>query len=155
MNNQPKINLAKDEREVRQCWPVFRELRPHIESEDEFVQRWQRQSGEGYQIAYVRGEDRVVAAAGYRFLTTMAWGHILYIDDLVATELSQGKGLGTLLLRFLQKAPGIAAALPSTWIQVISGTVRIAPICATAFSYIVTICLGELCVTDSCRVRRY
>ncbi|HXY07301.1 MAG TPA: GNAT family N-acetyltransferase [Terriglobales bacterium] len=104
MNNQPKINLAKDEREVRQCWPVFRELRPHIESEDEFVQRWQRQSGEGYQIAYVRGEDRVVAAAGYRFLTTMAWGHILYIDDLVATELSQGKGLGTLLLRFLQKA---------------------------------------------------
>ena len=104
MNNLPKINLAKDEREVRQCWPVFRELRPHIESEDEFVRRWHRQSGEGYQIAYVRGEDGVVAAAGYRFLTTMAWGHILYIDDLVATELSQGKGLGTLLLRFLQKA---------------------------------------------------
>jgi len=91
MNNLPKINLAKDEGEVRQCWPVFRELRPHIQSEDEFMRRWHRQSGEGYQ-------------AGYRFLTTMAWGHILYIDDLVATELSQGKGLGTLLLRFLQKA---------------------------------------------------
>jgi hypothetical protein len=77
MNNLPKINLAKDESEVRQCWPVFRELRPHIQSEDEFVRRWHRQSGEGYQIAYVKGVDRVVAAAGYRFLTTMAWGHIL------------------------------------------------------------------------------
>lgn len=30
-----------------------------------------------------------MAAAGYRFLNTMAWGHILYIDDLVALQTSQ------------------------------------------------------------------
>jgi GNAT superfamily N-acetyltransferase len=32
----------------------------------------------------------------------MAWGHVLYIDDLVALEAFHGAGLGTLLLQHLQ-----------------------------------------------------
>jgi hypothetical protein len=38
----------------------------------------------------------------------MAWGHILYIDDLVALPTSQGTGLGTLLLQHLQNDPMLA-----------------------------------------------
>jgi GNAT superfamily N-acetyltransferase len=66
------------------------------------VERWRKQVEEGYQIIYVKDGDKVVAAAGYRFLNTMAWGHILYIDDLVALQTSQRTDLGTLLLRHLQ-----------------------------------------------------
>jgi GNAT superfamily N-acetyltransferase len=45
----------------------------------------------------------VSAVAGYRFLHTSAWGHILYIDDLVAIAERQGTGLGTVLLQYLQE----------------------------------------------------
>jgi GNAT superfamily N-acetyltransferase len=96
------IRVARDEEEVRDCWPAFRELRPHLQSEEEFVERWRKQIGEGYQIVYVSEGDTVPAAAGYRLMHSMAWGRVLYIDDLVAVELSHGTGLGTLLLKHLQ-----------------------------------------------------
>jgi hypothetical protein len=66
------------------------------------VERWRKQMEQGYQVVYVKDGDKVVAAAGYRFLNTMAWGHILYIDDLVALQTSHRTGLGTLLLQHLQ-----------------------------------------------------
>ncbi len=97
-----EVYLASREEEVRRCWPAFHELRPHLSSEEEFVERWRRQSQEGYQIAYVAEERCVKAAAGFRLLHTMAWGRILYLDDLVALESVHRTGLGTLLLRFLQ-----------------------------------------------------
>ena len=97
------IHIARIEADVRQCWLAFRELRPHLQSEDEFVERWRKQTGEGYEAVYVKDGEKVVAAAGYRFLNTMAWGHILYIDDLVALRAFHRMGLGTLLLQYLQK----------------------------------------------------
>ena len=96
------IHIARIEADVRQCWLAFHELRPHLQSEDEFVERWRKQVEESYRIVYVKDGDKVVAAAGYRFLNTMAWGHILYIDDLVALQAFHQTGLGTLLLRYLQ-----------------------------------------------------
>lgn len=97
-----EIRIARDEHEVRRCWPAFQELRPHLQSEQELVRRWRVQVQEGYQIAYVAEGDRVPAAAGYRLMSTMAWGRILYLDDLVAVAASHRTGLGTLLLEYLQ-----------------------------------------------------
>jgi GNAT superfamily N-acetyltransferase len=96
------IHVARIEADVRQCWRAFHELRPHLQSDDEFIERWRKQVDEGYQIIYTKEDDEVVAAAGYRFLNTMAWGKILYIDDLVALQSSRRTGLGTLLLQYLQ-----------------------------------------------------
>ena len=101
---QRNIQLAETEAEVRRCWPAFRELRPHLHSEDELVARWREQLAEGYRIIYASEKEEVAAAAGYRFLSTLAWGHILYIDDLVALPGFRGAGLGTLLLQHLQSA---------------------------------------------------
>lgn len=96
------IRVASTEEEVRACWPAFKELRPHLRSEAEFVKRWREQIDEGYQLVYVSESDGVPAAAGYRLLRTMAWGRILYIDDLVAVESAHRTGLGSALLRHLQ-----------------------------------------------------
>jgi GNAT superfamily N-acetyltransferase len=101
-----EVQVAKNEADVRRCWPAFHELRPHIQTADEFAQRWRRQTEEGYQIVFIGEGGQAAAAAGFRFLHTMAWGHVLYIDDLVAREASRGKGLGTLLLKHLQKEAG-------------------------------------------------
>ena len=78
-----EILHAQEEDAVRQCWNVFKELRPHL-TETEFVRRWRRQNAEGYRLVYLKSEMVVVAAAGFRILNTMAWGKIIYLDDLVA-----------------------------------------------------------------------
>ncbi|MEV7489390.1 hypothetical protein AB0O08_01300 [Streptomyces anulatus] len=50
-----EIHTARNEEDVRRCWPVFRELRPHIVSEDEFVGRWKVQQDEAYRIVFGAG----------------------------------------------------------------------------------------------------
>jgi len=99
----PQVLEAEGEQEVRRCWPVFKELRPHIAGPDEFVARWMRQRSEGYRIAYIEEAGDVVAAAGFRVMNTMAWGKILYLDDLVAASAAHGQGFGTRLLVWLQQ----------------------------------------------------
>jgi GNAT superfamily N-acetyltransferase len=94
--------MARDEGEVRRCFPPLKELRPHLRSADELVERWRIQSRAGYRMIYVAEPPVVVAVAGYRFLDTLAWGRILYVDDLVALTTHHRTGLGTLMLRHLQ-----------------------------------------------------
>jgi GNAT superfamily N-acetyltransferase len=98
-----EIRVARSESEVRRCWPAFRELRPHLKSDEELAARWKTQTGETYQIVYVADGDTVPAAAGYRVMNTLAWGKILYVDDLVAVQSAHRTGLGTLLLKHLQE----------------------------------------------------
>jgi GNAT superfamily N-acetyltransferase len=97
------VRIARDENDVRRCWKAYKELRPHLRSEDELVERWRVQMAEGFRIVYIEEADTVTALAGYRFLNTMAWGHILYIDDLVAVAARHKTGLGTMLLNYLQE----------------------------------------------------
>lgn len=98
-----EVRTARDEADVRRCFAPFKELRPHLRSPDELVERWRIQTREGYEIVYIAIEDEVVAAAGYRFLHTLAWGHVLYIDDLIALTAHHRSGLGSTLLRHLQE----------------------------------------------------
>ncbi|MER5310634.1 GNAT family N-acetyltransferase [Streptomyces sp. NPDC002773] len=97
-----EIHTARNEEDVRRCWPVFRELRPHITSEDEFVERWKVQQGEAYRIAFLEQDGEVRAAAGFRIVHSMAWGRAVYLDDLGALAEHQGAGLGSAVLRFVQ-----------------------------------------------------
>jgi GNAT superfamily N-acetyltransferase len=99
--NDPEILHVHDEDAARQCWRVFKELRPHL-TETDFLHRWLRQKEEGYRIVYLKPEMLVVAAAGFRILNTMAWGKIVYLDDLVALTSEHGRGWGSRLLQWLQ-----------------------------------------------------
>ena len=97
------VRVAREEAEVRRCFNAYKELRPHLRSEDELVERWRNQTREGFQIVYIPDGDIVPACAGYRFLNTLAWGHILYIDDLVAISTRHKTGLGSTILQYLQE----------------------------------------------------
>ena len=98
-----EVRIANEEEDVRKCWDAYKELRPHLRSSDELVERWRLQSREGFQIIFIPDGDKAVAVAGYRFLNTLAWGYILYIDDLVALTSRHKTGLGTRLLMYLQE----------------------------------------------------
>jgi len=98
-----EVRRAADEADVRRCWPVFRELRRNIDTESEYVDRWKRQRDEGYEIVYIEETGGVVAVGGYRLLHSMAWGRYIYLDDLAALTVQQGRGLGAAILQWVQR----------------------------------------------------
>jgi GNAT superfamily N-acetyltransferase len=97
-----KIALATTDSEIERCAPVMRELRPHVPAGD-FLARVRRQEREGgYRLAYLEAEGDVRAVAGFRILEFLAWGKILYVDDLVTASGRRSKGHGERLLDWLE-----------------------------------------------------
>jgi GNAT superfamily N-acetyltransferase len=98
-----QVRDAHGEDDVRRCWPVFRELRPDISSEESFIERWKRQRDEGYRVAFIEEDGDVRAVAGFRIVNTMAWGRCIYLDDLAVHVQRHGVGIGTAILNFVQE----------------------------------------------------
>ena len=94
------IAFAETREQIARCYPVIRELRTHL-AEDEFVARVSTQIEQGYRLAFIEVEGDVVACAGYRIGDSLAWGHFLYVDDLVTASDSRSEGHGGALLRWL------------------------------------------------------
>ena len=96
----PHVQLAETDADIHRCFPVIAELRPHL-VEAQFVARVRRQQGEsGFQLAFVE-DGGVKSVAGFRVAEFLAWGKILYVDDLISTSAERSKGHGKLLLDWL------------------------------------------------------
>lgn len=96
------IRIATTDTEIAACYPVVRELRPHI-AEGQFVSRVRCQEKAGYRLAYVQAVNGVVAVAGFRLGENLAWGRFLYVDDLVTLAAHRSKGYGAQLLSWLKE----------------------------------------------------
>ncbi|MBI3433053.1 MAG: GNAT family N-acetyltransferase [Hydrogenophilales bacterium] len=96
------IRIATTDSEIAACYPVMRELRPHI-AEDHFLARVRGQENAGYRLAFLQQPDGVVAVAGFRVGENLAWGRFLYVDDLVALPAHRSKGFGARLLSWLRE----------------------------------------------------
>jgi GNAT superfamily N-acetyltransferase len=97
----PHICLAESEEQICRCFPVVAELRPHV-LEREFVERVRRQQREsGYQLVFVEESGAVRAVAGFRIAEFLAWGRILYVDDLVTVSTERSRGNGQALFDWL------------------------------------------------------
>ena len=97
----PKIAIAEDDAELRRCAGVMRELRPHISSTEDFLERVKRQQEQGYLLAYLETENEVRAVAGYRYMEMLFHGRLLYVDDLVTRERDRSAGYGGQLFDWL------------------------------------------------------
>jgi GNAT superfamily N-acetyltransferase len=89
------------EGETHLAFEAARELRPSLESAEAFVTRVDTiQRPEGYRLvgAFLEGSDTAVAFTGFRVLHNLAWGHVLYIDDLGTLPAARGQGAGRALL---------------------------------------------------------
>lgn len=89
-----------DVESIRGCFRLLAVLRPHL-VESEFVKRVQVQAREGYQIAHIVVNGEPVAAAGYRFANFLAWGKVLYVDDLITHPQQKNKGLAGTIMDWL------------------------------------------------------
>jgi ribosomal protein S18 acetylase RimI-like enzyme len=95
------MKIVETEQELRACYPVMKELRPHLVSEDAFVAQVMRQREQNYRILAVWDKDEVVALAGYRYQENTVYGRFLYVDDLVSAEAHRSRRWGALLLEKL------------------------------------------------------
>lgn len=96
------IRIATTDVEIADCFPVMRELRPHI-AENQFLPRIRSQMNSGYRLAFVQDAEGVVAVAGFRVGENLAWGRFLYVDDLVTLPAYRSKGFGAKLLLWLKE----------------------------------------------------
>jgi GNAT superfamily N-acetyltransferase len=90
--------------ETHLAYPAMSELRPHITTEAEFVARVndvQRPAGYRLVASFDDGDDAAAGVAGFRFGDMLAWGHYLYVDDLVTRESSRRAGHATRLLDWI------------------------------------------------------
>lgn len=94
------IQLATTPAQIARCFPVMQQLRPHFE-QDGFVEQVTRQQEQGYRLAAIEADGEVRAVAGYRFIETLAWGRIMYVDDLVTDDAERSQGWGGRLLDWL------------------------------------------------------
>ena len=101
MSLTPPVQLATSDEDILACHQVMHELRPHID-EEEFVSRVRAQAQvNDFQLAYLRDQNLIVAVAGFRIGYNLAWGHYLYVDDLVTRATHRSQGFGAILLRWL------------------------------------------------------
>lgn len=95
-----EIFIANTDTEIESCFPAFSALRPHIE-QNNFLAQIRRQQAQAYQILALRHEGMVKSAAGFRIAEFLAWGKVLYIDDLTTLPGETSKGFAGSLLDWL------------------------------------------------------
>jgi ribosomal protein S18 acetylase RimI-like enzyme len=91
-----------EESNIYDCYDLMKELRPNLESPDDFVGQWRRQTAEGYQLIGLWEGNIPYALAGYRVQENFIHGRFLYVDDLITDEQERGMGLGASLIYALK-----------------------------------------------------
>ncbi|CAN5581965.1 GNAT family N-acetyltransferase [soil metagenome] len=88
-----RIKTVETENEIKDCYTVMSELRPHLSLEN-FVMQVKRQiESSGFQLVYLF-DSEIKAVAGIRIAEWLAGGKSLEIEDLVSKESERSKGYG-------------------------------------------------------------
>lgn len=94
------IAIATSDQDIARCYPIMRQLRPHL-LEADFVPVVRRQMEGGYRLARLEEGDEVQAVTGYRLIDNLVGGRILYVDDLVTEASARSRGHGARLFEWL------------------------------------------------------
>ncbi|MFC1576214.1 GNAT family N-acetyltransferase [Candidatus Omnitrophota bacterium] len=94
------IKIAKTDDEIMKCYDTMSQLRPDVKKED-FLPQVKRQGKYDYQLAFIEDKGKVVSVAGFRFSETLAWGKIMYVDDLITDRKQRSKGYGDKIIDWL------------------------------------------------------
>ena len=89
--------------EMNLVYPLFQELRPHI-NQDQFFEIYnQAQMSNNYTFYGYFEEDICIGLMGLRYLHDYVHLFHLYIDDLVVSASYQSQGIGAKLLKFAEE----------------------------------------------------
>lgn len=93
---------AISDQEIKNCFTVMSELRPHLE-EGVFLETVRQMEAQGYQLAFIEHQAEVVAVAGYRIYNNLFMGKHLYVDDLVTSTKMRSQGYGEAMISWLRQ----------------------------------------------------
>lgn len=96
---ETKFVKIQNREELERCFPVMKELRPHLNVQEYLEIYRHAHAMDGYEIVAMEQDGQIVAVMGYRILYDFVRGRHLYIDDLVSTEKLRSKGFGAALLK--------------------------------------------------------
>jgi GNAT superfamily N-acetyltransferase len=96
-----KVEVAATDAQIEACYPVMRELRPHLDAHV-FVEIVREMQRDGYVLVFLKTSDRILGVAGFRTKRTLSCDKFLYVDDLVTVSTERSKGYGRILLEWLK-----------------------------------------------------
>jgi GNAT superfamily N-acetyltransferase len=99
---QKRIFTVTNKKDLERCYPIIKELRPHLSFEDYISIYKQSHTSDGYEIVAIEEMEQILAVMGYRFISDFVRGKHVYVDDLVSTEKVRSQGLGAELLKFAE-----------------------------------------------------
>ena len=94
------IQKAIDSTAIEKCYDVMHALRPHLNKEN-FLVLIQGMIQRGYHLIYIEENGKATCASGFRFSEHLAWGKVIYIDDLSTLPPARGKGHAGALLDYI------------------------------------------------------
>lgn len=96
----PTIFLAQTDSQIESCFDAFSVLRPHLKRA-QFLAQVRRQAAQGFQVLALEDHGLVKSAMGFRLAEFLAWGRVIYIDDLTTLPDARGRGFAGLLLDWI------------------------------------------------------
>ncbi len=112
--------LAITDEQINGCFDVMAELRPHLQRE-KFLSLVRHMETQGYQLAYIEKQGKIIAVAGFRIFTNLFMGNNLYVDDLATSDTERSQGHGEAMVSWLR---GIARSENCEFLHLDSGTQR-------------------------------
>lgn len=98
------IKIAETKEDFLKCFEVVRFLRPHL-TEETYLSLLEKMTAGTYSLIYAEEGGKALSACGFRRLTTLYDGEIIYIDDLSTHPEAREKGYaGSLLDYVFEKA---------------------------------------------------
>lgn len=93
------LRHADSDADLLACWPVVHQLRPRLQSAEDFIARVHRMRADHYRIlAAWQDNHTAVALGGYRLAENLIYGRFLYVDDLVTLDTARGARWGQALM---------------------------------------------------------
>jgi len=87
--------------ELKEAFPVVNQLRTKL-TLNEFLETIEEMSKNGYKIACLFEDGKIVTYAGFARILTLYGDHI-WVYDLVTDEAKRSKGYGKLLLSYIEE----------------------------------------------------
>lgn len=103
MPKEIEYSLVTGKDEIKKCYAVMSQLRPHL-SLPQFTDMVVKQQSQGYHLVKAFRQDLpkdVCGVAGFVIGNKLAWGKHVYIDDLVAESSCRSLGIGKGLLNWV------------------------------------------------------
>ena len=97
-----EIRIAKTDTEILSCFETMAQLRSHLNKES-FVETVRELETDGFKLAYIEDNKKIVCVAGYRMLSNLCFGKNLYVEDLVTSENLRSLSYGEKMICWLKE----------------------------------------------------